>query len=197
MRRSERRRETRETRIVAELVVDGGGQAEVRTGIGFFDHMLATWARHGLFDLRLEADGDLHVDAHHTVEDVGLVLGAAWAEALGDKRGLMRFGEATVPMDEALVRAVVDLSGRPYFHDGVRLPPDQPRLGEWDVALLREFWRAFVTEARLTLHLDRLRGRNAHHLTEAAFKATARALRVAAAPDPRAGDAVPSTKGVL
>lgn len=197
MRRSERRRETTETRIVAELVVDGRGVAEVQTGIGFFDHLLIAWARHGLFDLRLVAEGDLHVDAHHTVEDVGLVLGAAWADALGEKRGLVRFGEATVPMDEALVRAVVDLSGRPYFHDGVRLPADQPRIGAWDAALLREFWRAFATEARLTLHLDSLRGRNAHHLTEAAFKAVARALRAAASPDPRCPDAVPSTKGVL
>jgi imidazoleglycerol-phosphate dehydratase len=194
---AERRRETRETRIEVRLDLDGAGEADVRTGIGFFDHMLDALARHGMFDLRVRCEGDLHIDGHHTVEDVGIVLGAAFAEALGDKRGIARFADATVPLDEALVRAVVDLSGRPFLHFAVPTPADQPRIGDFDTALSAEFWRAFATEARLTLHLDALRGDNAHHLVEATFKAAARALDAATRLDPRRGGAVPSTKGVL
>lgn len=196
-RTAERRRDTRETRIELRLDLDGSGKADVATGIGFFDHMLDALARHGLFDLRVRCEGDLHIDAHHTVEDVGIVLGAAFLEALGEKRGIARFADATVPLDEALVRAVVDVSGRPFLHFAVPVPPDQPRIGEFDAALSAEFWRAFATEARLTLHLDAIRGENAHHLVEATFKAAARALDAATRLDPRRGESVPSTKGVL
>ena len=167
------------------------------TGIGFFDHMLEALARHGLFDLDVECRGDLHIDAHHTVEDVGIVLGACFLEALGDKRGIVRYADATVPLDEALVRAVVDVSGRPYLHFHVPYPADQPVIGQFDVALSAEFWRAFATEARVTMHLDGIRGDNAHHVVEATFKAAARALDAATRLDPRRGDAVPSTKGAL
>ena len=194
---SERTRKTGETEITLRLELDGTGSAEVQTGIGFFDHMLDAWARHGLFDLELQCVGDLHVDGHHTVEDVGIVLGGAFAAALGEKRGIVRFADATVPLDEALVRATVDLSGRPFLHFAVPLPPDQPRIGDFDTALATEFWRAFATEARLTLHLDGLRGANAHHLVEATFKAAARALDGASRIDLRRGEGVPSTKGVL
>ncbi|HEV2129701.1 MAG TPA: imidazoleglycerol-phosphate dehydratase, partial [Longimicrobiaceae bacterium] len=155
------------------------------------------FARHGMFDLHLRCQGDLHIDAHHTVEDVGIVLGAAFAEALGEKRGVARFADATVPLDEALVRAVVDLSGRAYLHFGVPLIAGQPRVGDFDVALAPEFWRALATEARLTLHLDAIRGSNAHHLIEATFKATARALDAATRIDPRRAESIPSTKGML
>lgn len=194
---AERKRSTRETEIELRLDLDGSGEADVRTGIGFFDHMLDALARHGMFDLRVRCEGDLHVDGHHTVEDVGIVLGAAFLEALGDKRGVVRFADATVPLDEALVRAVVDLSGRPFLRFDVPVPPDQPRVGEFDAALSGEFWRAFATEARLTLHLDAIRGDNAHHLVEATFKAAARALDAATRLDPRREGSVPSTKGVL
>jgi len=192
-----RARETRETRIRLDLDLDGGGDSTVTTGIGFLDHMLDALARHGGFGLEVECEGDLEIDGHHTVEDVGLVLGAAFHEALGDRRGVVRFADATVPLDEALVRAVVDLSGRPFLHFAVSTPPDQPRVGDFDVALAAEFWRAFATEARLTLHLDGLRGDNAHHVVEATFKAAARALRAATRIDPSLADRVPSTKGVL
>ncbi len=194
---AERTRKTAETEINIRLDLDGTGQAEVGTGIGFFDHMLDALARHGQFDLRIEARGDLHIDAHHTVEDVGLVLGAAFLEALGDKRGLARFADATVPLDEALVRAVVDISGRPFVHFAAPTPADQPRIGDFDTALSAEFWRAFATEARITLHLDGLRGANAHHIVEATFKAAARALGAATRIDPRRADQIPSTKGAL
>ncbi len=194
---AERRRSTRETRIELRLDLDGSGEADVRTGIGFFDHMLDALARHGMFDLRVRCEGDLQVDGHHTVEDVGIVLGEAFLEALGEKRGVVRFADATVPLDEALVRAVVDLSGRPFLRFAVPVPAGQPRIGDFDAALAAEFWRAFATEARLTLHLDALRGDNAHHLVEATFKAAARALDVASRVDPRRGGSVPSTKGVL
>jgi imidazoleglycerol-phosphate dehydratase len=196
-RTAQKTRQTRETTISLTLDLDGTGTADVRTGIGFFDHMLDALARHGLFDLSVECAGDLHVDAHHTVEDVGLVLGAAFAEALGEKRGVVRYADATVPLDEALVRAVVDLSGRPFLHHAVPLPAGQPRVGEFDVALAAEFWRAFATEARLTLHIDGIRGDNAHHLIEAAFKAVARALDAATREEERRAGIVPSTKGVL
>jgi imidazoleglycerol-phosphate dehydratase len=190
-------RATGETTITLRLDLDGRGEAEIRTGIGFFDHMLDALARHATFDLRVACDGDLYVDAHHTVEDVGIVLGQAFLEALGEKRGIARFADATVPLDEALVRAVVDVSGRPFLHFDVAAPHDQPRVGTFDVALAREFWRAFATEARITLHLDGLRGDNAHHVVEATFKAAARALSAAVRADPRRADDVPSTKGVL
>lgn len=196
-RSAERKRKTRETEVAVRVDLDGTGEADVQTGIGFLDHMLDALARHALFDLRVRCTGDLHVDAHHTTEDVGLVLGQAFAEALGDKRGITRFADATVPLDEALVRAVVDVSGRPLLHFAVAMPAGQPRIGDWDTALLPEFWRAFATEARLTMHLDGLRGDNAHHLAEACFKAAARALNAATRIDPRRGGAVPSTKGAL
>lgn len=196
-RTGERSRETRETRVHVRVALDGTGEARVRTGIGFFDHMLDALARHGLFDLEVECQGDLHVDGHHTVEDVGIVLGGAFLDALGDKRGIARYADATVPLDEALVRAVVDVSGRPFLHFAVPVPPGRAMIGQFDAALSAEFWRAFATEARVTLHLDGLRGENAHHVVEATFKAAARALDAATRIDPRRGDAVPSTKGTL
>jgi imidazoleglycerol-phosphate dehydratase len=196
-RTARRERKTNETQIRASLDLDGTGEARVATGIGFFDHMLEALARHGLFDIELECSGDLHVDAHHTVEDVGIVLGGCFLDALGDKRGIVRFADASVPLDEALVRAVVDVSGRPYLHFDVPLPAEQPSIGQFDVALNGEFWRAFATEARLTLHLDGDGGDNAHHVVEATFKAAARALDAATRIDPRRGDTVPSTKGAL
>lgn len=194
---AERNRKTKETEIAVRLDLDGAGTAEIATGIGFFDHMLDALARHSMFDLRVRCEGDLHIDAHHTVEDVGIVLGAAFAEALGDKRGITRYADAAVPLDEALVRAVVDISGRPFLHFDVPLPADQPRIGDFDAALAAEFWRAFAMEARITLHLDGLRGINAHHVVEACFKAAARALDAATRVDPRRAESVPSTKGVL
>ncbi len=193
----ERSRTTRETEVEVRVDLDGSGAAEVRTGIGFFDHMLDALARHGMFDLSVRCTGDLHIDAHHTVEDVGIVLGGAFLDALGDKAGIARYADATVPLDEALVRAVVDVSGRPFLHFDVPLPPDQPRVGEFDAALSAEFWRAFAMESRVTLHLDGLRGDNAHHVVEATFKAAARALDAATRVDPRRGGTVPSTKGAL
>ncbi len=196
-RTASRERETRETRIRVRLDLDGQGSSRIATGIGFFDHMLDALARHGGFDIDLTCEGDLHIDAHHTVEDVGIVLGSAFLEALGQKRGIARFADATVPLDEAVVRAVVDISGRPFVHYDVPMPAGQPRIGEFDAALAAEFWRAFATEARITLHLDLIRGVNAHHIVEATFKAAARALGAATRVDPARGSAVPSTKGVL
>jgi imidazoleglycerol-phosphate dehydratase len=194
---AERARATRETEIEVRIELDGTGEADVQTGVGFFDHMLDAFARHGMFDLFVRCKGDLHIDSHHTVEDVGIVLGGVFGEALGEKRGIVRFADATVPLDEALVRAVVDISGRPFLHFDVRIPAGQPRIGDFDAALAGEFWRAFATEARITLHLDGLRGENAHHLVEASFKAAARALDAATAVDARRASSVPSTKGVL
>lgn len=196
-RRAERSRATRETEVRAVVDLDGSGTVRARTGIGFFDHMLDALGRHGLFDLEVECRGDLDVDPHHSVEDVGIVLGGAFLEALGEKRGIVRYADATVPLDEALVRAVVDVSGRPFIHFDVPLPANQPVIGTFDAALSAEFWRAFATEARITLHLDGLRGENAHHLVEATFKAAARALDAATRIDPDRGDEVPSTKGAL
>jgi imidazoleglycerol-phosphate dehydratase len=193
----ERERKTRETDIRVRVDLDGTGTAEVRTGVGFFDHMLDALARHGMFDLRIHCEGDLHIDAHHTVEDVGIALGGAFLDALGEKRGIARYADATVPLDEALVRAVVDVSGRPFLHFDVPLPVGQPRVGDFDAALSAEFWRAFATEARITLHLDGLRGENAHHVVEATFKAAARALDGATRLDPRRAESIPSTKGTL
>ncbi len=194
-RRAKRERSTSETQIRLAVNLDGEGVAQVHTGIGFFDHMLAAFARHGLFDLHVEVEGDLHVDGHHTVEDTGLVLGAAIREALGEKRSITRFGTAHVPMDEALVMAVVDLSGRPFlaFAD---FTFDVPSVGGFDTQLAHEFFRAFSNEAACNLHLRCLAGGNAHHVIEATFKAAGRALRAAVALDKRV-HGVPSTKGVL
>ena len=188
-------RTTSETDITLTLDLDGSGAAETATGVGFLDHMLTAFARHALVDLAVRARGDLHIDAHHTTEDVGIVLGQALAQALGDKRGIRRFGHALLPMDEALVETAIDLSGRPFLAWSVAF--GTPRIGEMDTELFEEFFRAFATNARLTLHVRRQAGRNAHHVAEACFKATARALRMAIEADPRAGDAVPSTKGAL
>ncbi len=189
------RRDTRETSLRVRLTLDGTGQAACATGIGFFDHMLEAFARHGLFDLTVEGVGDLHVDGHHTVEDTGIVLGQALAEALGDRAGIRRYGEATVPLDDALVRAVIDVSGRPYLSYQIEIPKWQ-MLGDYDVFLTPEFFRALVTHAGLTVPLDLLRGDNPHHIVEAAVKAFARALDQATSLDPRVVG-VPSTKGVL
>ncbi len=188
-------RNTRETQIELALNLDGTGVSDLQTGLPFFEHMLAQVARHGLVDLRLRAAGDLEVDAHHTVEDVGIVLGQAFAQAIGDKQGISRYGHAYVPLDEALSRAVIDLSGRPgleYCCDYAR-----PRVGNFDVDLLREFFQGFVNHAQVSLHLDNLRGDNAHHQAETLFKAFGRALRAAVAFDPRIAGRVPSTKGSL
>ena len=188
-------RNTNETQISVSLDLDGAGRGRIATGVPFLDHMLDQLARHGLVDLDITAKGDLHIDAHHTVEDVGIVLGQAVAQALGDKKGIVRYGHAYVPLDEALSRVVVDFSGRPgleYHVDYVR-----PLVGEFDVDLVHEFFQGFVNHAQATVHIDNLRGANAHHQCETIFKAFARALRMAAAADPRAGGVVPSTKGSL
>ncbi|HUB12003.1 MAG TPA: imidazoleglycerol-phosphate dehydratase HisB [Acetobacteraceae bacterium] len=188
-------RRTSETDITLTLELDGSGQADIATGIGFLDHMLTAFARHGLFNLTVRAKGDLHIDFHHTTEDVGIVLGHAVAQALDDKRGITRFGHALVPMDEALAESVVDISGRPFLVWNVTF--ERPKIGEMDTELFEEFFRALATNAAVTLHVNQRAGRNAHHVAEACFKATARALRMAAAIDPRAADAIPSTKGTL
>ncbi len=188
-------RETRETRIRVRVDLDGSGRTAVKTGIGFFDHMLDALGRHALLDLELECAGDLHIDGHHTVEDTGIALGQAIARALGDRRGIRRYADATVPLDEALVRAAIDVSGRPYLAYHVDIPKWQ-MLGDYDVFLTPEFFRALVLNAGLTVHLDLIRGENPHHIVEAAFKAFARALDQATTLDPRV-TGVPSTKGVL
>jgi imidazoleglycerol-phosphate dehydratase len=188
-------RDTRETRIRLSIDLDGAGTANLATGLPFFEHMLTQIARHGLIDMEIKAEGDLEVDAHHTVEDVGIVLGQAVAQAVGDKQGICRYGHAYVPLDEAMSRAVVDFSGRPgltYRVDYVR-----PRIGDFDVDLLREFFQGFVNHAQVTLHLDNLRGDNAHHQAETLFKAFGRALRMAVAADSRMAGQIPSTKGSL
>ncbi len=194
-RNAEISRNTRETRIRLLLDLDGSGKATVRTGIGFFDHMLEALARHGLLDLDVECTGDLAVDGHHTVEDVGIVLGQAIARALGDRAGIRRYADALVPLDEALVRAVVDVSGRPFLSYHVPISKWQ-MLGDYDVFLTPEFFRAVVHNAGLTVHLDLIRGENPHHIVEATFKAFARALEQATRLDPRVVG-IPSTKGVL
>lgn len=188
-------RRTGETDVRVRVNLDGSGKGTAKTGVGFFDHMLTALARHALLDLDVTATGDLHVDGHHTVEDVGIVLGQALAQALGERRGIRRYGEATVPLDDALARAVVDVSGRPFlaFHAD---PPTWQMLGDYDVALTPEFFRGLATHGGLTVHIDLLRGQNAHHVVEAVFKAVARALGAAVTLDPRVTD-VPSTKGVL
>jgi imidazoleglycerol-phosphate dehydratase len=187
-------RATKETTIVVELNLDGNGRSELATGVPFLDHMLDQVARHGMLDLSVQAKGDLHIDAHHTVEDVGITLGQAVRRALGDMTGITRYGHAYVPLDEALSRVVIDLSGRPglEFH----VPFTRPMIGAFDVDLTHEFFQGFVNHALATLHVDNLRGQNAHHQAETVFKAFARALRCAVAPDPRA-TGVPSTKGTL
>lgn len=188
-------RNTQETRIAISLDLDGTGTHTLDTGLPFFDHMLAQVARHGVIDLSIKAEGDLEVDAHHTVEDTGIVLGQAFAKAVGDKSGLFRYGHAYVPLDEALSRVVVDLSGRPGLFHNVNYT--RARIGDFDVDLLREFFQGFVNHALVTLHLDNIRGENAHHQAETLFKAFGRALRMAATQDPRMGSAIPSTKGSL
>jgi imidazoleglycerol-phosphate dehydratase len=188
-------RNTSETDITLDLVLDGTGTAEIDTGIGFLDHMLTAFARHGLFDLTVRAAGDLQIDCHHTTEDVGIVLGRAFAQAIGDKRGIRRFGHALVPMDEALAEAAVDISGRPFLAWHVAF--ERPHIGEMDTELFEEFFRAFAMNAAVTLHMTRRAGHNAHHVAEACFKSAARALRMAAEMDPRTPDAIPSTKGAL
>jgi imidazoleglycerol-phosphate dehydratase len=189
-------RVTGETRVLVDLSLDGTGASEISTGLPFFDHMLVQLAKHGLLDLTVQARGDLEVDAHHTVEDTAIALGQALREALGEKRGICRFGDALVPLDETLVRAAVDLSGRPYL---VHTEPEgmAPLIGSYDTTLTRHFFESLAHAAGICVHLDVLRGRNPHHIVEAQFKAFARALRAAAAPDPAAGGGVPSTKGVL
>ena len=194
-RRAEVTRKTNETDLRVQIDIDGRGQASIRTGIGFFDHMLAAFAKHGLLDLTVEARGDLHVDGHHTVEDTGIVLGQAITQALGDRAGIRRYADALIPLDEALVRCVIDVSGRPYLSYQIEIPKWQ-MLGEYDVFLTPEFFRAVVSNAELTVHLDLIRGDNPHHIVEAAFKAFARALDAATMLDPRVSGA-PSTKGVL
>jgi len=188
-------RKTAETAITVEINLDGSGRALLATGVPFLDHMLDQLARHGLVDLSVSALGDLHVDAHHTVEDIGITLGQAVAQALGDKKGLTRYGHAYVPLDEALSRVVIDLSGRPglEFH----VPFTRAMIGTFDVDLAHEFFQGFANHALVTLHVDNLRGENAHHQAETVFKAFARALRMAVAPDIRAAGVVPSTKGTL
>jgi imidazoleglycerol-phosphate dehydratase len=195
-RRAESKRQTKETTVTAALDVDGTGAADIDTGLPFFDHMLAQLAAHAAFDLRVHAAGDLAVDAHHTVEDVGIVLGGCLARALGDKAGVRRFASVLLPLDEALVEVALDVSGRAYLAYDVPFAPDTPGLGTppFDPQLAEEFWRAFVTAAALTLHVRRREGRNTHHVLEAAFKGVARALRDAVRID---GTGIPSTKGTL
>ncbi|GAA4404050.1 imidazoleglycerol-phosphate dehydratase HisB [Tsukamurella soli] len=194
-RRAHIKRSTKETSIDIELDLDGSGRVDVQTGVGFFDHMLAQLGRHGLFDLAVRTDGDLWIDTHHTVEDTAIALGKAFDQALGDRRGVRRFADCAVPLDEALARVVVDLSGRPY------LEFSQPEglastIGDYDTTLTQHVWESFTTAAKICMHVDVLRGRNAHHVAEAQFKAVARALRVAVSHDPRE-PGIPSTKGVL
>jgi imidazoleglycerol-phosphate dehydratase len=195
MRTAQVTRNTLETQISVSLNLDGTGVSKLATGVPFLDHMLDQIARHGLVDLDIQAKGDLHIDAHHTVEDTGITLGQAFAQALGDKKGIRRYGHAYVPLDEALSRVVIDLSGRPgleYHVDYTRA-----RIGDFDVDLFLEFFRGFINHAGVTLHIDNLRGINAHHQAETIFKAFGRALRMAVETDPRMGDVMPSTKGCL
>jgi imidazoleglycerol-phosphate dehydratase len=189
------KRETNETRIEVSIDLDGTGVAEFDTGIPFLDHMMDQIARHGLIDIKVKASGDLDIDHHHTVEDIGIVLGQAFSQAIGDKRGIVRYGHAYVPLDEALSRVVLDCSGRPGLEYAVEYP--RARVADFDVDLINEFFQGFVNHALVTLHIDNLKGRNAHHIAETIFKAFGRALRMAVASDSRASDAMPSTKGTL
>jgi imidazoleglycerol-phosphate dehydratase len=195
MRSASVERNTKETRISASVALDGGGEADIATGIGFLDHMLEQLARHSLIDIWLRAEGDLHIDFHHTTEDTGIVLGQALARALGDRRGIVRYGEATIPMDETLTRVALDASNRPYLIWKVAF--SRPKLGTMDTELFKEWFQAFALNGGLTLHVENLYGENNHHIVESCFKGLARALRQAIAIDPRKADAVPSTKGVL
>jgi imidazoleglycerol-phosphate dehydratase len=195
MRKAEVVRNTLETQISVKLDLDGTGTSVLATGIGFFDHMLDQVARHGMLDLEIAAKGDLHIDAHHTVEDVGITLGQAVAQALGDKKGVRRYGHAYVPLDEALSRVVIDLSGRPGLEFNVAFK--RALIGAFDVDLIHEFFQGFVNHALVSLHVDNLKGDNAHHQAETAFKAFGRALRMAVEPDPRMQGILPSTKGKL
>ena len=195
MRSASLSRKTKETDIEVTLAIDGTGKNDIDTGIGFLDHMLDQIARHGLMDLKVRAKGDLHIDAHHTTEDVGIVLGQCFREALGEKKGITRYASAYVPLDEALTRVVVDISGRPWLVWKVDFPTE--KIGTFDTELVHEFFYAFAVNAGLTLHVENLYGRNSHHVAETCFKALARALRAAAEIDPRASDAIPSTKGAL
>jgi imidazoleglycerol-phosphate dehydratase len=195
MRQGDITRNTLETQVRVKLDLDGSGKAHLASGIGFLDHMLDQIARHGLLDLEITAQGDLHIDAHHTVEDIGITLGQALAQAIGDKKGLRRYGHAYVPLDEALSRVVIDLSGRPGLCFNVEFC--RATIGEFDVDLIREFFQGLVNHAGITLHIDNLRGDNAHHQAETIFKAFGRALRIASEADPRAIGSIPSTKGTL
>jgi imidazoleglycerol-phosphate dehydratase len=188
-------RNTAETQVRVRVDLDGTGQASLASGVPFLDHMLDQIARHGLVDLEVEARGDLHIDAHHTVEDIGITLGQALARAIGDKKGIRRYGHAYVPLDEALSRVVIDFSGRPGLEWHVEFT--RAMVGAFDVDLAHEFFQGLVNHAQMTLHVDNLRGANAHHQCETIFKAFGRALRMAAEPDPRLGDRIPSTKGAL
>jgi len=188
-------RKTAETEISVEIALDGTGAYDNQTGVGFFDHMLDQLSRHSLIDMTVRCTGDLHIDDHHSVEDVGIALGQALAEALGDKRGIRRYGECHLAMDDAQVRTALDLSGRPYLVWNVDMPT--AKIGSFDTELVREFFQALSTHGGITLHVDRLHGINSHHIAEAAFKSVARALRMAVEPDPRKSDAIPSTKGSL
>jgi len=194
-RRAEVTRNTKETQITVAVNLDGRGDSQLEIGLPFLEHMLEQVARHGLIDLTIKAKGDLHIDAHHTVEDVGITLGQAMAKAAGSKKGIRRYGHAYVPLDEALSRVVIDFSGRPGLEYHVDFP--RARIGEFDVDLLREFFQGFCNHSLTTLHVDCLRGKNAHHNSETVFKAFGRALRVALEIDPRASDTIPSTKGTL
>jgi len=188
-------RNTKETQITVSVNLDGNGEARLETGLPFLEHMLDQVARHGLIDIEIVAKGDLHIDAHHTVEDVGIAFGQAFAKAVGDKQGIRRYGHAYVPLDEALSRVVVDLSGRPGLEYRVEYP--RARVGEFDIDLIHEFFQGFVNHALVTLHVDALSGKNAHHIAETVFKAFGRALRMALEADPRMAGVVPSTKGTL
>ena len=195
MRNSKITRKTAETDIRLSIALDGTGKAEISTGVGFMDHMLTLFARHGMFDLCVSCKGDTDVDDHHSVEDIGIALGQAFREALSDKRGITRYGDITLPMDESLVLAAVDISGRGMLCCDVEFKTE--KIGTFDTELVEEFFQAFASNAALTLHIRQLAGRNSHHIAEAMFKATARALRKAVAIDPTAKDTIPSTKGVL
>lgn len=195
MRKAEIARRTEETQIEVKIALDGTGRREIATSVGFLDHMLDQLARHSLIDMKIGTKGDLHIDAHHTVEDTGIALGQALAAALGDKRGIRRYGECTLVMDDAQVRVALDLSGRPYLVWNLALPTE--KIGSFDTELVREFFQALSTHGGITLHVDLVHGVNSHHIAEAAFKAVARALRMAVEADPRQQDSIPSTKGVL
>ncbi|WP_417742625.1 imidazoleglycerol-phosphate dehydratase HisB [Salipiger sp.] len=195
MRKASISRKTAETAIEVSIDLDGSGLYDNQTGVGFFDHMLDQLSRHSLIDMTIRAEGDYHIDDHHTVEDTGIAIGQALVKALGDKRGIRRYGSCHLPMDDAQVRAALDLSARPFLIWNVAFPTE--KIGSFDCELVREFFQALATHGGITLHVDQLHGFNSHHIAEAAFKAVARALREAVEPDPRKGDAIPSTKGAL